>query len=47
MTNGENIPVVPCTFRERKTFWNEKPRTLEEIEAAEKAAEERKRLAEE
>jgi hypothetical protein len=38
--------LVPATFRERKSFWNDNPRTLEQIQAAEKESEERKRLAE-
>jgi hypothetical protein len=38
--------LVPATFRERKNFWTETPRTLEEIEEAEKTAAESKRLEE-
>jgi hypothetical protein len=42
----EDFVLVPATFRERKNFWN-KPRTYEEILAAEQASAERKRFAEE
>jgi hypothetical protein len=41
----EKWVLVPCTFRERKTVWNE-PRTYEQIQEAERAAEERKQAAE-
>jgi hypothetical protein len=39
--------LVPAGFRERKSFWNESPRTYEQILTAEQEAAERKRLAEE
>jgi hypothetical protein len=39
--------LVPATCRERKDYWQTKPRTWEEIQEAEKAAAERKRLEEE
>jgi hypothetical protein len=41
--NRENL--VPATFRERKSWLNEKPRTWEQIQAQEKAAAERKAAA--
>jgi len=48
----EDYILVPATFRERKGFLNENPRTYEQIlaaerEAAEREAAERKRLADE
>lgn len=43
----EDFVLVPAGFRERKSWCNQKPRTWEEVQAAEKAAAERKRLEEE
>jgi hypothetical protein len=45
MKREENL--VPAGFRERKTWFNEKPRTYEQILTAEQEAAERTRLAEE
>jgi hypothetical protein len=48
MKREENFALVPASFRERKNWWSGKPpRTLEQIEEAERAAAERKRLIEE
>jgi hypothetical protein len=47
MKKEEPFVLVPATYRERKTWWNEKPRTLEQVEADEKAAVEHKKLEEE
>jgi hypothetical protein len=47
MKREENFILVPAGFRERKSFWNEAPRTYEQIQAAEQEAAERKRLADE
>jgi hypothetical protein len=42
----EVLVLVPAGFRERQSWCNEKPRTWEEVQAAEKEAAERKRLEE-
>jgi len=47
MKREPEFVLRPATFRERKNFFNPNPRTLEQIEAAEQAAAERKRVAEE
>jgi len=47
MKREEEFVLVPATFRERKSFLNENPRTYEQILAAEREEAERKRLAEE
>jgi hypothetical protein len=41
----ENFVLVPAGFRQRQGWLNPNPRTWEEIQAAEKEAAERKRIA--
>jgi hypothetical protein len=41
----EEFVLVSAGFRERKNYWQSKPRTYEEILTAEKVAAERKKVA--